>query len=96
MGLMIGWPCSQHSDNILIIEKPKVITPTNGPRSVSIDRDPVPLQAQPGPMKPHIIAPPPVSLSLSLSPLSSPHYTLLGVLNGETSQTRRLVGFIAF
>lgn len=67
MGLMIGWPCSQHSDNILIIEKPKVITPTNGLRSVSIDRDPVPLQAQPGPMKPPIIG----ILSLSLSPLVS-------------------------
>lgn len=70
MGLMIGWPCSQHSDNILIIEKPKVITPTNGPRSVSIDRDPVPLQAQPGPMKPPIIAPHPPPPQPQSPPLS--------------------------
>lgn len=88
MGLMIGWPCSQHSDNILIIEKPKVITPTNGLRSVSIDRDPVPLQAQPVPMKPPIID----SLFLSLVFLSLllalsfsvSHCKLLDVLNGET------------
>lgn len=72
MGLMIGWPCSQHSDNILIIEKPKVITPTNGPRSVSIDRDPVPLQAQAGPMKPPIIAPAPSPAP----PLQSPRPSL--------------------
>lgn len=103
MGLMIGWPCSQHSDNILIIEKPKVITPTNGLRSVSIDRDPVPLQAQPVPMKPPIIDS--LFLSLSLSGLSfSLACSLLlcvslqaigCVERWDKSQTK-LVGFIAF
>lgn len=103
MGLMIGWPCSQHSDNILIIEKPKAITPTNGPRSVSIDQDPVPLQTQPGPMKPPIIDSLffffyslfllLVSVCLSLPvPLyfSVFQCTLLDVLYGETTARRGL------
>lgn len=109
MGLMIGWPCSQHSDNILIIEKPKAITPTNGPRSVSIDQDPVPLQTQPGPMKPPIIdslfsffllSLSPASIGLSFSPSPSLFlcvsvHTIGCVVWWDNSQTR-LVGFIAF
>lgn len=101
MGLMIGWPCSQRSDNILIIEKPKAITPTNGLRSVSIDQDPVPLQTQPGPMKPPIIDSLffysffllLVSVFLSLSVLlyfCVSQCKLLDVLYGETRARRGL------